>query len=38
MQPDPRIEEWANYLATQHWDSIDELAALIVAELNAEGE
>lgn len=31
------IEEWANYLATVHWDNLDELAAIIVNEVIEEG-
>jgi hypothetical protein len=32
------IEGWANYLATVHWDNLDELAAIIVDELTNDGE
>ena len=35
MHIDPRVEEWANFLADQSWDNVDELAELIVAEINA---
>jgi hypothetical protein len=38
MHIDPRVEEWASFLATQSWDNVDELAAIIVAELNAKEE
>lgn len=38
MHPDPRVEAWAEYLVEQSWDNIDELAELIVAELNATEE
>ena len=33
MHPDPRVEEWANFLDTQYWSNLDELAEIIVAEL-----
>ena len=33
MHPDPRVEEWANFLNTQYWSNLDELAEIIVAEL-----
>jgi hypothetical protein len=36
MHPDPRVEEWANHLANQSWNNLDELAEIIVAEINAE--
>jgi hypothetical protein len=30
------VEEWANYLATVHWDNLDQLAEIIVAAINEE--
>lgn len=36
MHKDPRVEEWANFLATQSWDNMDQLAEIIVAEINAD--
>ena len=33
MHPDPRVEEWANFLNAQYWSNLDELAEIIVAEL-----
>ena len=33
MHPDPRVEEWANFLNTQYWSNLEELAEIIVAEL-----
>lgn len=33
MHPDPRVEEWANFLDTQYWSNLEELAEIIVAEL-----
>ena len=36
MHKDPMVEEWANYLATVHWDNLDELAQIIVAEIDGE--
>jgi len=36
MHTDPRVEEWANYLSTVHWDNLDQLAEIIVAEINGE--
>lgn len=36
MHKDPRVEEWANFLETQSWDNLDQLAEIIVAETNDE--
>lgn len=33
MATDPWVEAWAEYLATQSWDNVDELAEIIVAGL-----
>ena len=39
MHNDPRVERWASFLDTQSWDNLDELAKIIVSELDAlEGE
>jgi hypothetical protein len=36
MHIDPRVEAWAQVLEAKSWDNIDELAEIIVAEINAE--
>jgi hypothetical protein len=36
MYTSPMVEEWANYLATVHWDNLDQLAEIIVAAINEE--
>lgn len=36
MDTDQRIEDWANYLSTVHWDNLDELAQIIVAEIDGD--
>ena len=38
MHKDPRVEQWAEFLAFVHWDNLDELAEIIVAEINGEME
>jgi len=36
MTRDAMVEEWANYLSTVHWDNLDQLAEIIVAETYEE--
>lgn len=35
MHNDPRVEEWANFLESAPWTNMEELATIIVAELDS---
>ena len=38
MHKDERVEYWATLLTFGSWDNVDELAKIIVAEIDSEGE